>query len=181
MTEPLVTERLTLVPLRVDHAEEMAAVLADPGLHTFIGGKPSTVEELRSRYARMVAGSTVPAISWCNWVIALREEDPRRNPGRRPERRPRLVGYVQATIAPRRGDGRLVAEVAWVVGTEWQGRGIAKEAAWGLVGWLEGRGIRALRAHIHPDHRASAAVARSLGLEPTEEWHDGEVRWHRQT
>ena len=34
-----------------------------------------------------------------------------------------LTGTVQATVS----DG--TAEIAWVVGTPWQGRGIAKEAA----------------------------------------------------
>jgi len=34
-----------------------------------------------------------------------------------------------------------------------------------------------LRAAIHPDHRASAAVARSIGLAPTSEIVDGEVVW----
>jgi RimJ/RimL family protein N-acetyltransferase len=32
-------------------------------------------------------------------------------------------------------------------------------------------------ANIHPDHGASAAVARHLGLAPTDEFDDGEVRW----
>lgn len=32
------TRRLDLLPLHVEHAEEMAPVLSDPALHTFIGG-----------------------------------------------------------------------------------------------------------------------------------------------
>ena len=32
------TARLDLLPLRVEHAAEMAEVLADPALHTFTGG-----------------------------------------------------------------------------------------------------------------------------------------------
>ncbi|MEU0968125.1 hypothetical protein ABZ357_22790 [Streptomyces sp. NPDC005917] len=42
------TGRLELLPLRVGHAEEMAAVLSDPALHTFTGGTPDTPEALRS-------------------------------------------------------------------------------------------------------------------------------------
>jgi hypothetical protein len=60
--------RLDLLPLRVEHAEEMAAVLSDPALHTFIGGTPDTPQALRSRYQRMTAGSPDPAVSWLNWV-----------------------------------------------------------------------------------------------------------------
>ncbi|TXL92781.1 GNAT family N-acetyltransferase [Streptomyces sp. IB2014 016-6] len=176
--EVIRTERLVLVPQRVEHAREMADVLSDPALHTFIGGAPATADELRSRYARMAAGPADPAESWCNWVIRLREGE--ENPGQGP-----LTGTVQATISPavpgESGPGSwLVAEIAWVVGSAFQGRGIASEAARGLVGWLVRHPVRDIAAHVHPGHAASGAVARAAGLEPTDEWHDGEVRWVRR-
>ncbi|WP_035848396.1 GNAT family N-acetyltransferase [Kitasatospora azatica] len=158
--EAIRTDRLLLLPVRVEHAEEMAEALADPALHTFIGGAPDTAQALRSRYRRWAAGSPDPAVSWCNWVIQLRAEAC-------------LVGTVQATI----GDG--AAELAWVVGTSWQGRGIATEAARGLVDWLAPQPVRRLLAHIHPDHWASAAVAAAVGLTPTDRWQDGERGWER--
>jgi RimJ/RimL family protein N-acetyltransferase len=156
--EPVRTTRLDLLPLRVEDAGEMAGVLSGPALHTFIGGAPLGVAELRTRYERLVAGSPDPDVSWCNWVLRLRAQA-------------RLVGTVQATV---RGES---AEIAWVVGTDWQGRGFAREAARGLVGLLGRRHIRTVVAHVHPDHHASAAVARAAGLAPTGELHDGEVRW----
>ncbi|MCA2229320.1 GNAT family N-acetyltransferase [Nonomuraea aurantiaca] len=140
------TDRLVLLPLRVEHADEMAEVLSDPALHAFIGGTPLTAPELRARYERLVAAP--PA--WRNWVIQLREDGS-------------LAGYVQATI-----DGRA-AELAWVVGTPWQGRGLAGESAKVLVGWCEGQEIDTIVAHIHPDHAASAAVATAAGLRPTDQ------------
>jgi RimJ/RimL family protein N-acetyltransferase len=158
------TRRLDLLPLRVEHAEQMAVVLADPALHAFIGGAPDTPQALRSRYQRMTAGSPDPAVSWLNWVIQLRDEAC-------------LTGTVQATVTPS-GDGS-VAEIAWVVGTPWQGRGIATEAARGLVDWLSGQPVQAIIAHIHPDHLASAAVATAAGLTPTDEWNEREIRWRR--
>ncbi|MFD9704208.1 GNAT family N-acetyltransferase [Lentzea sp. NPDC059081] len=154
------TERLELVPLRPEHADEMAEVLADPALHTFIGGTPLSPRDLRTRYERLAAGSPDPAQRWLNWVVRLRAEH-------------RLTGTVQATIT---GD---TAEIAWVVGTPWQGRGIASEAARGLVGWLGTQAVRTVVAHIHPEHHASAAVAASAGLTSTGELHDGEARWRR--
>ncbi|QJT01907.1 GNAT family N-acetyltransferase [Streptomyces asoensis] len=157
--EPFATARLDLLPLRVEHAAEMAVVLGDPALHTFIGGAPSTPEALRARYERLVAGSPDPSVSWCNWVLWVRDAD-------------RPAGTVQATVT-----GRDHAEIAWVVGTPWQGRGFASEAAAGLVGRLREQGVRTFVAHIHPDHHASAAVARSAGLSATAERQDGEVRW----
>lgn len=160
--EPLRSSRLELQPLRVEHAREMAAVLSDPELHTFIGGVPATPAELRARYERMTAGSPDPGVSWCNWVIRLREDDC-------------LTGTVQATVTAS-ADG-LVAEIAWVVGRPWQRRGIATEAARALTGWLRRTPVVTVAAHVHPDHRASAAVAAAAGLTPTGEWADGERRW----
>jgi len=157
-SQPFRTARLDALPLRVAHADEMAAVLSDPALHTFIGGSPATPDALRIRYERLVAGSPDPAVSWCNWVLLLREDT-------------RLIGTVQATIT------RQATEIAWVVGTEWQGRGLATEAARGLVDWLARHHVRTVVAHIHPDHHASASVARAAGLTPTDQHQDGEVRW----
>lgn len=160
----ITTARLDLLPLRVEHAAEMAAVLSDPALHTFIGGVPDTPEALRSRYQRLTAGSPDPAVSWLNWVIRLRDESC-------------LTGTVQATVSPS-GPGRI-AEIAWVVGTPWQGRGIATEAARGLVDWLSQQPVQAVIAHIHPEHQASTAVATAAGLMPTDERHEGEIQWRR--
>ncbi|MCD9872164.1 GNAT family N-acetyltransferase [Streptomyces guryensis] len=123
------TPRLDLLPLRVSHAAEMTEVLSDPALHTFIGGSPLSPAALRVRYERLVAGCPDTSASWCNRVLRERAES-------------RLVGTVQATAT---GE---VAEIAWVVGTPWQGRGLA-----------------------------SAAVARAAGLIPTDEEQDGERRW----
>ncbi|BDM74371.1 acetyltransferase (plasmid) [Streptomyces nigrescens] len=160
------TARLDLLPLRVEHAEEMAAVLSDPALHTFIGGTPDTPQALRSRYQRLTAGSPDPAVSWLNWVIWLRDEGC-------------LTGTVQATVSPS-GQG-TAAEIAWVVGTPWQGRGIATEAARGLVDWLSRQPVQTVIAHIHPEHQASTAVATAAGLMPTDAWHEGEIRWCRSS
>ncbi|MFJ9902645.1 GNAT family N-acetyltransferase [Streptomyces sp. NPDC101152] len=158
--EPFRTPRLDAIPLRVGHAAEMAAVLADPALHTFIGGAPASPAALRARYERLVVGSPDPAVRWCNWVLRLREEE-------------RLVGTVQATVTG------SVAEIAWVVGPPWQGRGLATEAARGLVSALASPSsyVRTVIAHIHRDHHASESVARASGLHPTREVQDGERRW----
>ncbi|MFF0293861.1 GNAT family N-acetyltransferase [Kitasatospora sp. NPDC004614] len=160
--EEIRTDRLDLLPLRVEHAEEMAAVLGDPGLHAFIGGAPDSAEALRARYERWVAGSPDPGESWCNWVIRLRDDDC-------------LVGTVQATVTT--DERGAAAEIAWVVGTAWQRRGIAAEAARGLVARIRELPVRTVVAHIHPEHAASAAVATAAGLVPTDKWEDGEVRW----
>jgi RimJ/RimL family protein N-acetyltransferase len=159
--EPILTARLELLPLRAEHADEMASVLADPGLYTFIGGSPPTAAALRARYERMIAGSADPDVSWCNWVIQVRDSGS-------------LAGTVQATIST--GEA-AVAEIAWVVGTVWQGQGIATESAAALIAWLWRQQVGTVIAHIHPRHEASAAVAAAAGLASTDESQDGETRW----
>ena len=165
----LETDRLRLEPLRVEDAEEMAGVLADPSLYTFIGGEPPTVEELRLRYAAQVVGRSPDGREqWLNWIVRRRAEGD-------------AIGSVQATVGEATGVPRgTSADVAWVIGVPWQGHRSASEAAAAMISWLltqEPRGVATITAHIHPDHAASAAVARRLGLEPTDRLEDGEVVW----
>lgn len=156
MTGTITTAGLTLEPLRVEHADELVDVLADPALHEFIGGEPLSLAALRARYEHLVRGSTDPAVTWHNWAIRVHAD---------------VVGTAQATVTGN------TAEVAWVVATGWQGSGIASAAAGAMVAWLRGQGVERFVAHIHPDHHASAGVARAVGLHPTTEHQRGETRW----
>ena len=151
---PLRSERLDLEPLRVDHATEMVAVLADPAMYAFIGGEPPTAAELVSRYIRQ---SRQPG--WLNWVLRLREGG-------------EAIGTVQVT---QKDDHS--AEVAWVVSTRFQGAGYASEAAAAAIHWLATGGIHTFHAYIHPGHIASNKVAQRLGFVPTESIRDGETGW----
>ena len=85
----------------------------------------------------------------------------------------RAVGTVQATVT----DAGRRAEVAWVIGLPWQGRGLASRAARVMVDWLEHRGALRITAHVHPEHAASQRVARAVGLTPSDDFVDGERRW----
>ncbi|MFI7039198.1 GNAT family N-acetyltransferase [Microbispora rosea] len=159
--ETISAARLTLRPLTAQDADEMAEVLAGEELYAFIGGAAPTLPELRARYAALEARRSPDGRQeWLNWIIR-RDTDGR------------AVGYVQATVVD---EGRR-AEVAWVVGTAWQGRGYASEAAAALAAWLRARGVARIEAHIHPDHHASMAVAGRIGLLPTDRIEDGERLW----
>lgn len=161
--EPLLGDVLVLEPLQVAHAAELSVVLDDPALHTFIGGAPATEAQLVERFGRQVVGwSPDRSERWLNWVVRRRADD-------------QVVGTVQATVTS--VDGRLAAELAWVIGTAYQGQGYARTAAEAMAGWLRLHGVVVLVAHVHPDHPASQAVARGLGLTRTGTWHDGEERW----
>jgi hypothetical protein len=61
-----------------------------------------------------------------------------------------------------------------VVGTPWQGHGIATQAVRTLIAWLGQQSVPTVIAHIHPRHQASAAVAAAAGLTPTGQLQDGE-------
>jgi RimJ/RimL family protein N-acetyltransferase len=159
------TRRLDLVPLRRTDADEMVDVLSHPALYGFTGGQPPSLEDLRVRYERQAAGRSADGSeTWGNWIVRLRLAG-------------EAIGYVQATIT---GAGeRRSADIAWVIGVPWQGHGYATEAAQLLVATLAADGVRTITAHVHPDHAASAAVARAAGLEPTDELEDGERVWRR--
>lgn len=160
-TMPIRSARLELTPLCVADADEMVTVLSDPTLYRFTGGEPPTSDQLVRRYTAQVTGPPAGSVEeWHNWIIRTVRGGP-------------AVGYVQATVA----DGGRHAEIAWVVGAEFQGHGYASEAASAMVGALVGEGVAEIVAHIHPDHAASNAVASRVGLQPTERLVDGEREW----
>jgi RimJ/RimL family protein N-acetyltransferase len=156
---------LSLTPLTVADADEMVSVLAAPELYEFIGGEPPTLAELRARYERQSAGGPADGSQeWHNW-IARRAEDGG------------AVGTVQATVV----DAGRTAEVAWVVGAPFQGRGYAVEAAAGMVARLREYGVASVLARVHPEHGASARVAERIGLAATGELDDeGEQVWRAE-
>ena len=91
---PLESSRLTLEPLRVDHAEEMAPLLADAELYAFTEGEPPTLEELRARYVRQVPGRSPDGVeSWLNWIVRRRDDG-------------QAVGFVQAAHLTRPAPAR---------------------------------------------------------------------------
>ena len=159
----LSSDRLNLEPLRLDHADEMAVLLDDTLLYTFTGGEPATSEQLRDRYARQIRGfSPDGSERWYNWVVRERSSGA-------------ALGYVQATLTEQ--DAAPKGELARVIGSRYQGRGFAREAAMVLMAWLRQRGVEIILAHIHPQNEASKGVARALGLIPTQTIVDGEIRW----
>ncbi len=161
LTPGLRTARLSLDPLRVVDALEMIEVLSAPDLYRFTGDEPPSLAELQRRYRLQVTGASADGRqTWHNWVVRTRDPV-------------EAVGYVQATVV----DERRRAEVAWVVGVPWQGRGYATEAAIAMVEWLVASGVEVVTAHVHPDHARSARVAGRVGLRPTSTIDDGERVW----
>jgi RimJ/RimL family protein N-acetyltransferase len=159
----LQTPRLVLEPLRVAHAEEMAPLLDDARLHTYTGGRPSTLAELQARYRRQSLGRSPDGRQrWLNWIVRRRQDGV-------------AVGFVQATVDAE--PPVMTAELAWKIGVAYQRQGYAGEAAARMAQWLRAQGVKRLVARIHPDNVASMAVARGLGLAATGELRAAEMVW----
>lgn len=157
------TDRLELAPLTSDHAEALFAVLADESLYEYThDAPPSSLVELRMRYAQLESRrSPDGSEAWLNWTLFERSTG-------------MPIGYVQATVTPSHAD------IAWVVGTLWQRRGFAAEAAGALIHWLRSARVKHVRAMINPSHTASQRVAMNVGLSRTLMTIEGEEVWERR-
>lgn len=109
----LQTDRLRLVPLRVEHAEAMFPLLSDPRVYEFIQDKPpASLECLQKRYRRHeTRHSPDGSEQWLNWIIQPLEGGA-------------CMGFIQATIY-----ATATADFAFVLGPSYWGRGLAHEAA----------------------------------------------------
>jgi RimJ/RimL family protein N-acetyltransferase len=155
----ILTERLELRPMSPDDAEEMFVVLADDALYAVIGGDPPSLDELRDRYTRQAVGHSADGTeTWHNWILRQRDDGA-------------AIGFVQATVVG------STAEVAWLVGVPWQGRGFATEAARAVVDWLMAGGVTTIKAHVASGHLPSELVAERIGLAVTDDIEDGERVW----
>lgn len=162
---PLQSTRLVLCKLDVRAAKEMVSVLADPRLYTYTGGEPPDLASLRNRYARQVVGRSPDGSElWFNWIVRTRDALV-------------AVGYAQATLGISSG----IADMAWVIGAEHQGRGYATEAAAAVLEWLTSQPcVQRITAHIAAANQPSQSVARKLGFAPTAAVEHGEVVWERR-
>ena len=135
----LLTPRLRLEPVRVEHAAAMTHVLAGPALYRVIGGRPPIEAELREHYRRWRRSRSADGSEgWLNWIMLRRGGDP-----------PDATGTVQATTT--RSAGRWIAELAWIVGVAQQRRGFATEGAQGVVAWLREAGCGSSAHTCCPD------------------------------
>ena len=126
VTPALDSRRLRLTSLESSDVGEMVSVIEDDQLYGFTGGRPPTLAELEERYRVQSAGSPSGGETWHNWIIRLVEDGV-------------AVGFVQATVTNEE------AEIAWLVGVDWQGQGLATEAATAMIEWLAATGTRPSR------------------------------------
>lgn len=156
----LLAKRLLLTPIVGSNAEAMYPILSDRRLYEFTGDQPpESVEALQAWFSRLETRiSPDESQLWLTWLVRIAEDDS-------------AIGYVQATVTESHTD------IAWLIGSEWQGNGYASEATNKLVSWLISNGVKTIRACINPTHRASQLVATKANLSNSCVVEDGEEVW----
>lgn len=158
----LTTPRLVLEPQVAAHADALFPILADPRMLAWLDQPaPTSLEVLRSRLAMLESRRSGDGLEqWLNWALVRREGGG-------------AIGFVQATVL---GDG--VAWVAYELGADWWGRGLAGEATRAMVEHLSAcYGVVRCRASVDPLNRRSRRLLERLGFarEPAADT-DGD--WH---
>jgi RimJ/RimL family protein N-acetyltransferase len=142
-------------PLIPEHAQALFPVLADPAVYRYIDDDiPPSVEELSKRFKQMSSGPPENRTDelWWNYVVQLVE--------------PSLpIGRLQATIIQDR------AEVAYLFGPAYWGRGYATEAMQWLHRQLQARtSASTFWATARPENLRSIKLLRRLGYARVREW-----------
>jgi RimJ/RimL family protein N-acetyltransferase len=146
------TERLTLRGPRLEDFEESFAMWGDPRVTRYIGGKPSTREEMWSRLLRYVGHWDLLGFGF--WVV-------------REKATGRFVGEVgladfRRECAPSLGAAK---EAGWALAPWAHGKGFATEAVRAALGWAESQfGPERVVCIIDPGNEPSVNVARKCGF-----------------
>ena len=107
-----------LQPLRETHAAALFRVLRDPELWRFMdGASPTSEAALAERYRRLESRRSPDNLQyWLNWAIVVPTE---------------VIGFVQATVT------NEAADIAYVIGCEYQSRGHATDAVRAMLAFVE--------------------------------------------
>lgn len=147
--EAIETARLTLEPLRPDHAPALFPGLRDAALYRFIPhDPPASVERVTEAYRRLATRRSPDGREvWLNWAMRLRDGTG-------------YAGTLQATVPP-----TGTAFVAYTVFTPQQRRGYATEGLAALLRLLfNGYGVQTVAAEIDTRNGPSIALAERLGF-----------------
>lgn len=141
-------DRLVFEPLRQAHAFELINALTDPRVYEFIEGSyPATYEDLAAEFDRFEAGPPEGKRHerWWDYAVRLGE-------------RGQTIGRLEATLVDD------WAEVAYLFGPEYWGRGYASEALTWLHGQLRQDGAAAdWWASVCPGNERSMKLLTRLG------------------
>lgn len=154
----ILTERLSIEPMTLDHWEEYAAAWADPRMTAFIGGEPRS---RNTSWAKMLQGIGMWALcGYGYWSFIDRATG-------------QFVG--NGGVAQfERGIPELVGfpEAGWAFTPDSWGKGLATEAMTAILQWSDAAQLGETRCIIDPQNAASHNVASKLGFTKFAESHD---------
>ena len=151
-TVPVIeTERLVLRSHRLDDFADYLALWTDPEVTRFIGGRPSTREEVWGRLLRNVGHWA--SLGFGYWVIVEKDTE-------------RFIGEVGFADFRREIEPSLDAtpEIGWALAPHAHGKGYATEAARAAIAWGDTHfGSRRTACIIAPENEPSIRVAERCG------------------
>jgi RimJ/RimL family protein N-acetyltransferase len=149
---PLIeTERLILRGHRPDDFVDSLALWTDPEVTRFIGGKPSTREEVWSRLLRYAGHWALLGFGY--WAVTEKETG-------------RFLGEVGFADFKREMEPSLdgMPEIGWVIAPHGQGKGYATEAVQAAIAWGDAYfNSRRTACIIAPENQPSIRVAEKCG------------------
>lgn len=157
---------LVLEPLGPEHAAVLFPVLGDARVWEHIlGSDGATEDQMQATYARRAAGPARPGERWINHAVRLAGGP--------------YLGRVEATVYP-----DAWAEIAYVFGLAYRGRGYARAAVRRL---LQEIAVDEVWATVTPANGASRRLLTALGFReapqsrPLASWDPGDLayRWDR--
>jgi RimJ/RimL family protein N-acetyltransferase len=153
VTTIVATARLRFAPLEAAHAADLFEAFSDPQIYEHIGGGPPiSVAELAEQFARRAAGPGSNQARWLNYAVQLQDSG-------------EWIGRLEATIIPQ------WAEVAYVFGPAYWGRGYAAEAMTALHDHLwKDWSVAECWATTSPHNLRSIRLLRRLGYRACESW-----------
>ncbi|MGB3737602.1 MAG: GNAT family N-acetyltransferase [Ilumatobacter sp.] len=148
--EPLLTDRLTIRPLRPDDVDPLWKRRNDTSTAEFQNWTlPYPKEKAQQLVDEMVGfDAAPPPDGWIQFAI----DDA-------------VTGLPIGDLALGLTFAGRCAEIGWSIDATQRGRGVATEAAATLVTWLfESVGVTRVQAMTHPDNLASVRVAERIGM-----------------
>ncbi len=148
---PTLNAGLTILrPLVAHHAGALFPLLRAVDLWRFTDQEPpKTLAALRERYLRLESRRSPDTTElWLNWALERREDN-------------QIVGVVQATVPI----SRTHADIAYVLGSSFRGRGIATDAVGAMLEFLrEEVRVRTVRASVDSRNLPSLRVLERLAF-----------------
>ena len=143
------TARLIHRPLTMDDVDALAPIYADPEIRRYFPEGTLTREQTKEEI-EWIIGNYYGKHGYGLWATVLKETGA-------------LIG--RCGLIPWQQTSGLETEMAYLLAKPYWGRGLAGEAAGGIIDYAFGTlGLTKLVCYVLPDNKASARVAQKAGM-----------------